>query len=911
MSRDPFSAAYYSAALARAERLRQAPPIDIIGAYTVLSRAEGIAIARDREGQLVALKAASDQLSVDEAVRLIQFTGQGFLPLLDVHIDVMWSPRLTLCTPYCEGGSLRDRFTGGGPDADELAYHLLCLASALERLHARGLVHGDVKPDNVLLGFDTRNVIEDARWRTWLADLESVAEVGGVGHWRITERYAAPEQIAGAPAAAAMDVWAWGITLLEAAELAAAPAWLIELGVRATAADPTVRPTAAGLVAAFGRHLAFGPTRDVYVGSLPDRSSPLFAMGSAPDLFVAWPSHGNVVHGTLSFDSVWELEECRQLFRLGSAVALRRIAEIADDRLGDPADPSALWHHLDDDGSPETEQDHNHVFEVVAPQEFGPHFVTELLRALVGLVEKTGDPNDLERLVVAARAAERLPDRHEWDVLLAQAWLLLDRIDLAEIRLARALSVDRHSTPVRGTLWLFHVAAGVQELALAHALDAAGAAPTGDEAVGWLGRATTDLLECGDYELLDSYGPDLHHIDVIAVAQVVVAGRRGDLRRVAESWPRLRATFGTLSSSTSVEKMRYVLEAAMYMSDVEFAVRRADIVRQFPAARMPLYHRHRAAVEAMALGRLPDDRSITQRLADRSELWDRDGRPHDPLRGLDLSVADRWRTGRLLIPQPPPPVSPALQALIDHSQASIGPDDEEYVQSHRTCWRCTTTDRLARQAVCGDCHRVSCRECATACPCGGAVTVPGVPPREPIPAPPKPRRISHHFLPRWWRHPGPYGRALARLCELCKTRAGYIALIRELGSAEGYEFIVGAAHETRFHRTGHRRYLDAAIEAYTSSGDLTDSEAWTWSQLTQALAFFRAVGRRYFSTGESRDFHAAIRVGMLIGSATGPGHDEYDWALYRMCRLHRYRYHLYGDESDAMMMHELQACRVP
>jgi tetratricopeptide (TPR) repeat protein len=85
------------------------------------------------------------------------------------------------------------------------------IASALDAAHARGLVHRDVKPANILIGADDR---------AYLADFGVVKELAAAGTTRTgsfvgTIEYCAPEQIEGKDVDARADVYALACVFYE------------------------------------------------------------------------------------------------------------------------------------------------------------------------------------------------------------------------------------------------------------------------------------------------------------------------------------------------------------------------------------------------------------------------------------------------------------------------------------------------------------------------------------------------------------------------------------------------------------------------------------------------------------------------------------------------------------------------
>ncbi len=86
----------------------------------------------------------------------------------------------------------------------------LAVAGALEYIHARGYVHCDIKPSNIMV------TQQDGRERIVLLDF-GIGRTAGAAETTLltTPHYLAPERILGAAPSPASDLYALGITLYE------------------------------------------------------------------------------------------------------------------------------------------------------------------------------------------------------------------------------------------------------------------------------------------------------------------------------------------------------------------------------------------------------------------------------------------------------------------------------------------------------------------------------------------------------------------------------------------------------------------------------------------------------------------------------------------------------------------------
>jgi serine/threonine protein kinase len=114
--------------------------------------------------------------------------------------------------PYMSGGSFSDRIALGARPAVEVASVVAQAATALDYAHRRGIVHRDVKPDNVLFDEDGHALVTDFG----IAEARSQGRLTASGRAMGTPHYMSPEQAMGKLVDGRSDVYALGILMYEA-----------------------------------------------------------------------------------------------------------------------------------------------------------------------------------------------------------------------------------------------------------------------------------------------------------------------------------------------------------------------------------------------------------------------------------------------------------------------------------------------------------------------------------------------------------------------------------------------------------------------------------------------------------------------------------------------------------------------
>lgn len=252
-----------------------------IGGMAIVYRAAQVSLGRP-----VALKVLSDKLTRDELFRE-RFRREGMHAASLEHPNIVpvydsgeQDGLLYLAMRLVEGTNLAELIQTRGVTADQTIELLRPVASALDTAHAAGLIHRDVKPQNILI---------TAQGHPYLADF-GVAKGSNTSGLTVTGgfvgsvNYASPEQIKGLTLTPASDIYALTAVLYQCL----------------TGQVPYPRETDAGIMHA---HLSEPPPTLPKIGGADSDFHTVFARGMAKDPGSRYGHAGDLINAAALFVS--------------------------------------------------------------------------------------------------------------------------------------------------------------------------------------------------------------------------------------------------------------------------------------------------------------------------------------------------------------------------------------------------------------------------------------------------------------------------------------------------------------------------------------------------------------------------------------------------------------------------------
>src|SRR6266699_2330842 len=183
-------------------------------------------------GRKVALKILSDEYTTNkdrlnrfeqEACAASALNHPNILTIHEVGVD---DGRHFIATEYIDGTTLRRKMAGAPLEIREILDISVQVASALEEAHAAGIIHRDIKPDNIMirrngyvkvLDFGLAKLTESSIDRS-SSDGEASTRVlvhTDAGVVMGTSHYMSPEQARGKPVDSRSDIWSLGVVMYE------------------------------------------------------------------------------------------------------------------------------------------------------------------------------------------------------------------------------------------------------------------------------------------------------------------------------------------------------------------------------------------------------------------------------------------------------------------------------------------------------------------------------------------------------------------------------------------------------------------------------------------------------------------------------------------------------------------------
>jgi tRNA A-37 threonylcarbamoyl transferase component Bud32 len=188
------------------------------GGFGLVYRANDLRLRRD-----VAVKVLRCEMVEDpQFVQRFEFEARSLAKLRHPHIVPIFSigeheDLIYIVMPFISGGSLTKYLQEKGPlPLNEVVRLLTAVGSALSAAHAAGLVHRDVKPDNIMLDGEAREpMLMDFGIAKASSGHSAAAALTAIGTVLGTTLYMSPEQARGEEVDRRSDIYSLGIVAYE------------------------------------------------------------------------------------------------------------------------------------------------------------------------------------------------------------------------------------------------------------------------------------------------------------------------------------------------------------------------------------------------------------------------------------------------------------------------------------------------------------------------------------------------------------------------------------------------------------------------------------------------------------------------------------------------------------------------